>query len=184
MSQELRKTVRINTLYEIVDDLDYYQLLKSQTNCTQNSIAPAFQKQSKALHPDNAPSELKDKANYIFTAINEAFRILKDPQTRLEYDGLLNNGVIRVEDTALRSGAERSSANDPTKAAQTEQSKKYWLMGLADMDAERFESAIMNIKFALQFERNNEVFQEWLEKAKQAAQEAPQKEKNPFKIRL
>ena len=120
----------------------------------------------------------------IFTAINEAFRILKEPQTRLEYDGLLKNGVIRVEDTALRSGSERSSANDPSKAAQTEQSKKYWLMGLADMDAERYDSAIMNIKFALQFERDNEVFQEWLEKAKTAAEEAPQKEKNPFKIRL
>ena len=184
MSQESRKTVRINTLYEIVDDLDYYQLLKQNIDCKQSSITPAFQLQSKELHPDNAPSELKDKANYIFTAINEAFRILKEPQTRLEYDGLLKNGVIRVEDTALRSGSERSSANDPSKAAQTEQSKKYWLMGLADMDAERYDSAIMNIKFALQFERDNEVFQEWLEKAKTAAEEAPQKEKNPFKIRL
>jgi curved DNA-binding protein CbpA len=184
MSLELRKSTRINTLYEIVDDLDYYQLLKKKTDCTQNSIAPAFQLQSKELHPDNAPAALKDKANYIFTAINEAFRILKDPQNRLEYDGLLSNGVIRVEDTALRSGAERSSTNDPSKAAQTEQSKKYWLMGLADMDAERYDSAIMNIKFAIQFERSNEVFQEWLAKAQQAAQEAPQKEKNPFKIRL
>jgi hypothetical protein len=87
-------------------------------------------------------------------------------------------------DSALRSGAERSSTNDPSKAAQTEQSKKYWLLGLADMDAERFDSAIMNIKFAIQFERENEVFQEWLAKAKQSAEEAPQKEKNPFKIRL
>ena len=91
MSLELRKTVRINTLYEIVDDLDYYQLLKQNPDCKQSSIAPAFQAQSKAHHPDNAPSELKDKANYIFTAINEAFRILKEPQTRLEYDGLLKN---------------------------------------------------------------------------------------------
>jgi len=62
MSQELRKKVRINTLYEIVDDLDYYQLLKQKTDCKQSSIAPAFQQQSKELHPDNAPSELKDKA--------------------------------------------------------------------------------------------------------------------------
>ena len=184
MSLEQRTSIRINTLYDIVDDLDYYQLLKLKPNCAQKTISTAFQAQSKELHPDQAPKELADKANYIFTAITEAHRILQEPQSRLEYDGLLNNGVIRVEDTALRSGAERSSSNDPTKAAQTEQSKKYWLLGLADMDAERYESAIMNIKFALQFERDNEVFQEWLEKAKQAAEEAPQKEKNPFKIRL
>jgi curved DNA-binding protein CbpA len=184
MSQELRKTIRTNTLYEIVDDLDYYQLLKLKPSCAQTDISSAFQNQSKALHPDKSPKELKDRANYIFTALNEAFRILKEPESRLAYDGLMSNGVIRVEDTALRSGAERSSTNDPTKAAQTEQAKKYWLLGLADMDAERFESAIMNIKFALQFERENEVFQEWLAKAKQASEEAPQKEINPFKIRL
>ena len=28
------------------------------------------------------------------------------------------------------------------------------------------------------------VFKEWLEKAKEADQQAPQKEKNPFKLRL
>lgn len=179
-----RKSVRLNTLYDIVDELDYYQLLKLKYDCAQSQISVSFEQESKKLHPDTAPSELKDKANYIFSAINEAFRILKDPDSRLEYDGLLSNGQIRIEDTVLRSGAERSSANDPSKAAQTEQGKKYWLMGLADMDAERFDSAILNIKFALQFERDNEVFQEWLEKAKEAAQKAPKKEKNPFKLRL
>ena len=184
MSQDLRQTVRINALYDIIDDLDYYQLLKISSGCSQSTINPAFQSQSQELHPDKAPAPLKEKATYIFTAINEAFRVLRDPEMRLEYDGLLTNGSIRIEDTALRSGAERSSANDPSKAAQTEQGKKYWLMGLSDMDAERFDSAVMNIKFALQFERDNEVFQEWLEKAKKSAQEAPQKEKNPFKIRL
>ena len=179
-----RKSIRINTLHDIVDELDYYQLLKLKTNCSQTDIEPAFQKALKEFHPDTAPADLKDKANYIFTAINEAFQTLKDPSGRLDYDGLLVNGHIRIEETSLRSGAERSSANDPSRAAQTEQGKKYWLMGLADMDAERYDSAVLNIKFAIQFERDNEVFQEWLTKAKEAAQKAPQKEKNPFKIRL
>jgi curved DNA-binding protein CbpA len=87
MSQELRKTIRTNTLYEIVDDLDYYQLLKLKPSCAQKDIATAFQKQSKTLHPDKSPKEQKDRANYIFTALNEAFRILKEPENRLEYDG-------------------------------------------------------------------------------------------------
>ena len=180
----LRKSIRLNTLYDIVDELDYYQLLKLKSDCTQSQIPLAFEKESKELHPDHAPTELKDKANYIFSAINEAFRILKSPESRLEYDGLLSNGNIRIEETVLRSGAERSSANDPSRAATTEQGKKYWLMGLADMDAERFDSAVLNIRFALQFERDNEVFQEWFEKAQESAKKAPKKEKNPFKIRL
>ena len=52
------------------------------------------------------------------------------------------------------------------------------------MDAKRFESAILNIKFAIQFEPKNEVFAEWLEKAKEESKKAPQKDKNPFKLRL
>ena len=179
-----RNTIRLNALHEIVDDLDYYQLLKIEPTCAQSAIGAAFKKESQTLHPDKSPAELKEKATYIYTAINEAHRILKDPDSRLVYDGLLSMGQIRVEDTALKTGSERSSSNDPTKAAQTDQAKKYWLLALADMDAKRFESAILNIKFAMQFEPKNEVFQEWLQKAKEESKKAPQKDKNPFKLRL
>lgn len=179
-----RSEIRLNALYEIVDDLDYYQLLKLTATCEQTAIAMAFKRESQTLHPDKSPTDLKEKATYIYTAIQEAHRILKDPDSRLVYDGLLSKGQIRVEDTALKTGSERSSANDPSKAAQTEQAKKYWLLALADMDAKRFESAILNIKFAIQFEPKNEVFTEWLEKAKEESKKAPQKDKNPFKLRL
>ena len=179
-----RNVIRLNALHEIVDDLDYYQLLKLAPTCEQSEIAEAFKQESMILHPDKASAELKDKATYIYTAIKEAHRILKDPESRLVYDGLLSMGQIRAEDTALKTGAERSSSNDPTKAAQTDQAKKYWLLALADMDAKRFESAILNIKFAMQFEPKNEVFQEWLQKAKDESKKAPQKDKNPFKLRL
>ena len=46
------------------------------------------------------------------------------------------------------------------------------------MDAERYDSAIMNIKFALQFERDNEVFQEWLEKGQNSCKKKPLKEES------
>ena len=43
----------------------------------------------------------------------------------------------------------------------------------------------MNIQFALNFERDNEVFKEWLEKAEKAAKEkSSKKEKNPYKLRF
>ena len=41
-----------------------------------------------------------------------------------------------------------------------------------------------NIKFALQFEPDNEVFKEWMEKAKDADNKAIKKEKNPYKLRI
>ena len=65
-----RNAIRLNALHEIVDDLDYYQLLKLAPTCEQSAIADAFKRESKILHPDTAATELKDKATYIYTAIN------------------------------------------------------------------------------------------------------------------
>ena len=45
-------------------------------------------------------------------------------------------------------------------------SKKYWLMALDDMEKEKFSSAVINIKFALQFETDSdakEIFEQYLE---------------------
>jgi len=182
----LKTQVMLETLYEIVDELDYYKLLRVDPQCEPADISAAYKAQSQKLHPDRSSTlkDMKDKANYIYTAINEAFRVLKDSDSRLIYDNLLENGHLRVEDTALNTNVDRQNANDPANAATTEMSKKYWTLALSDYESKRFESAILNIKFALQFERENEVFIEWLEKAKVALKKAPKKEANPYKLRL
>ena len=186
MSDTVKTKVIIETLHEIVDELDYYQLLRIEKSCAQADISAAFRKESQKLHPDRSRNidGLKEKANYIYTAVNEAFRVLKDPDSRLVYDYLVSKGHIRVEDTALKTSAQASKSNDPSQAATTEKSKKYWTLALSDFDAKRFESCILNIKFALQFESDNDVFKEWLEKAKIAEKNAPKKEKNPYKLRI
>ena len=176
----------LETLHEIVDELDYYQLLRINNQCEPADISVAYKTQSQKLHPDRAATipEMKEKATYIYTAINEAFRILKDPESRLFYDSLLTGGQIRVEDTALKTNADRQNANDPSNAATTEEGKKYWTLALSDFESKRYSSAVLNINFALQFERENETFKEWLGKAKEAAKKAPKKAINPYKIRL
>ena len=44
---------------------------------------------------------------------------------------------------------------------------------MTDYESGRFESAILNIKFAIQFEPDNDVFKEWLEKAVNADSKSP-----------
>ena len=186
MSTQLQTKITIETLHEIIDNLDYYQLLRLDPQAEQSIVFEAYKKESQRLHPDRTATqvELKEKANYIYTAINEAFRVLKDPGSRLAYDSMLGNGNIRVDDTALRNNSERQNLNDPANAATSEEAKKYWSLALEDFDAKRFSSAILNIRFALQFEKDNEVFKEWLDKAKEEERKAPKKDKNPYKIRL
>jgi curved DNA-binding protein CbpA len=187
MNPRLKTQIELETLHEMVDELDYYQLLKLPRDCEQSEIGPAYREESRRLHPDqfsDFSSELKTQINYIYTAINEAHSVLKEPEGRLEYNEMLRNGVIRGEDSALNVSEQRSSLNDPSSAATNDNSKKYWVRALEAYEQEDFKTAILNIKFAIQFEPKNEVFKEWLQRSTEANERAPQKEKNPYKLRL
>ena len=125
MNSELYALVELETLFSLVDELDYYQLLKVPSSSTSEEISNAFRKERAQKHPDRfaalGNSTTKEQANYIFTAIDEASRVLKDPEQRLIYDALLTQGQIRMDDTKLKKSVERASSNDPLQAATTEQ---------------------------------------------------------------
>ena len=58
-------------------------------------------------------------------------------------------------------------------------------MALSDWEQKSYRACVMNIQFALNFEPGNDVFKEWLDKAKAARDEAESKmEKNPYKLRI
>jgi len=188
MDPRLRVRVEIETLYGLVDELNYYRLLKLDGECAQQDIGVAYRRESRRLHPDRTASlsdaKLKEKANYIFTAINEAFRMLKDPSSRLNYDQELASGHIRSSDTALRRGGDAGPSDDPEHAANNPNSEKFWRLALRAYREKNFVSCMTNIKFAMQFEPDNEIFKEWMEKAEDADNKAVKKEKNPYKLRL
>jgi len=188
MNPRLRTTVEINTLHELVDELDYYRLLRLKQDCPQEDIGTAFRRESRRLHPDRLAAlqdaELKEKANYIFTAVNEAFRTLKDPAVRLQYDQELANGGLRISNTALKKADQTRNADDPAQAATNERSEKFWKLALRAWGEKKYNSCIQNIKFALQFEPDNDTFKEWLAKAQEADKNDTKKKKNPYKLRI
>jgi len=164
--------VELEALHELVDELDYYRLLKLDSRCSQDEIGPAFRRESRRLHPDRMASfsdpEIKNQANYIFTAINEAFRTLKEPSTRLQYDQELTSGNIRISDSALKKAGQSHQGNDPEHAATNPKAEKFWKLALRAWKDKSYQSCIQNIKFAIQFEPDNDTFKEWLEKAQEA----------------
>lgn len=188
MDPRLRTTVELETLHELVDELDYYRLLRLAPGCAQEDIGAAFRRESRRLHPDRLAAlkdgALKDKANYIYTAVNEAFRTLKDPVVRLQYDQELAAGNIRISNTALKKADQVRNSEDPAQAATNERSEKFWKLALRAWGEKKYLSCIQNIKFALQFEPDNEVFKEWLAKAQEADKNDTSKKKNPYKLRI
>lgn len=67
---------------------DYYQILGVPKNASDKEIKLAYRKLARQFHPDVNPS--KD-ANDKFKAINEAYEVLSDPDTRKKYDLYVEN---------------------------------------------------------------------------------------------
>lgn len=190
VDKRMRMAIEIETIYELIDELDYYQLLGLRQESQQAEVEPGFREQSRRLHPDRVKKqgdkELSRKATAIYRAVNEAYRTLKDPETRSAYDGELATGNLRLSDGGRADAAAATDAsNDPSSAARTEKGAKYWRMAQQNWRDEDYKGCVMNIKFALNFEKDNDTFKDWLDKAEKAAKAKDAKtQKNPYKLRF
>ncbi len=82
----------IDRLYEQLNvrQMDYYQLLAVTRDAPAERIKEAYFAASRKYHPDRVPgatnSEIKQKANYIFAELNDAFEVLSDELKREKYE--------------------------------------------------------------------------------------------------
>ncbi len=67
---------------------DYYDILWLDPNATDETIKEAYRKRGKGIHPDRAQDTptAKQHAEEAFKAVNEAYEVLIDPETRRKYD--------------------------------------------------------------------------------------------------
>jgi DnaJ-class molecular chaperone len=63
---------------------DYYEILGSSRNATEEDIKKAYRELAKKYHPDLHPGDKTMEAR--FKEINEAYEVLKDPKKREQYD--------------------------------------------------------------------------------------------------
>lgn len=184
-----RTLVEIDTLHGLLPELDYYRVLLLDPDCAQDAVGEAFRTESRRLHPDRIAAlrddAVADQANDVYRLVNEAYRVLKDPEQRARYDLLLAEGVLRMTDDAKAGAQADKRSGDPEHAATDAKAEKYWKMALNDFQNKSYKACVMNIQFALNFEPNNDTFKEWLDKAKKAMKESGQdKKKNPYKLRI
>lgn len=72
-------------------EVDYYELLEVEKNCSDGVLKTAYRKLAMRWHPDKNPGDHDAEAR--FKAISEAYGVLSDPQRRAAYDRFGHAGV-------------------------------------------------------------------------------------------
>ncbi len=189
MDGRARMQIEVKTLHGLLEEVSYYTLLCLDPDCPQGDIEAAVRRESRTRHPDRVAAlgddGISKMANEIYQLLKEAGECLSDPDQRAQYDEVLKAGILRMTDDAMAlAEKERQKADNPEHAATHPQAEKYWKMALKDWREKNYKGCVMNIQFALNFEPDNEIMQEWMAKARGAANKKAQDNHNPYKLRI
>jgi DnaJ family protein B protein 4 len=72
---------------------DYYELLATAREVSQDEIKKAYRKQALKWHPDKQDAANRSFAEERFKLISEAYQVLSDPQKRSDYDRFGKEGL-------------------------------------------------------------------------------------------
>ena len=154
--------IETQALAQILEELDYFQILKIGQNASPNEIKAAYYRESRAYHPDRfstlAAGELKDNIGRIYKRINEAYVCLRDDVKRMKYMGDVLGPDRQKKLRFVEASEQELKKEKEQEVGATPQGRKFFMAGLADMAAQRFASAERNFKMALTYEPNNPNF--------------------------
>jgi len=180
---ELEFANEAETLAQLLDQLDYFQVLKLEQNATPNQIREAFHRESRAFHPDryNAlpASPLKENVNRVYKRITESYVILRDDRARQKYLADIN-GPDRQQKLRF-TPADEQEAREQQKKAQVEQigmtvkGRQLYTQALRELEQEKAEAAMRSLKMALTFEPGNQLFKDKAAELEAAARAAAKK---------
>jgi DnaJ-class molecular chaperone len=157
----------IEILSNVIDELDYYQILKVAPAAAQAEIKAAFHTESREYHPDNfgavSDPALRERILKVAKRITEAYTVLRDHDKRKRYDAALAlpEGQRRIRYTE-EDEQKKPQAEETFKTAQ---GKKLYQQGMTDFRAGRFAQAEKSFKLALAYEPSNETIKKAAEEA-------------------
>ena len=162
MDDDLKR--QILSLSKIIDDLDYYQILKLDQIAFEEDIKRAYFQESRVYHPDkfyNEPVEIQSQVNKVFKQILEAYKVLIDKDRRAMYTKNINGPdrkkYLRFDLRQLKQEKEKKEDE-----GQTPMGKKYYLMAKTAMRNRDYKGAKINLQLAAKMEPKNETFKEKL----------------------
>jgi DnaJ-class molecular chaperone len=155
---------QVTSLVKVMDDLDYYQILKLDQMAFDDDIKRAYFEESRLYHPDkyfNEPLEFQTMVTQVFKRVCEAYKVLCDKERRALYtrqiSGPDRKKFLRFDLKVLEQ--ERAKKEDE---GQTPMGKKYYQLAKAAIQNKDFKGAKINLQLAVKMEPGNSTFAEKL----------------------
>lgn len=157
-------------IHGVLDRLDYYRILGVERTAGVSDIRKAFYGIAAKFHPDRNRSAEKtvQKAIYdIFKRLNEAYRVLCDPDHRRLYDEQLAQGKTRLEQDIRRTSIPRN----PEDTMRSREARQFYLQAVQELKAGNLMKAELNIKVSQGKEPGNAAIEALIQDIKTAKAE-------------
>src|SRR5256712_911818 len=150
--------IEAQALAQVLDELDYFQVLKIGQNASPPDIKSAYYRESRAYHPDRfstlAAGDLKENIGRIYKRINEAYVCLRDDTKRTKYLADVLGPKRQKKLRFVEASEQEMKKEKEQEVGQTPQGRKFFMAGLSHMAAQRFASAERKFKMALTHQPN------------------------------
>jgi DnaJ-class molecular chaperone len=162
--------MEVEMLATVLDQLDYYGVLKLQPGAGAAEVKAAYYRESRTFHPDRyaavESAEVRAMIGRIYRRINEAYTVLRDDRKRARYladvsgpDRLQKLRFTEAEESAVQAEQKRKIEE---QLGQTPNGRKFYAAALVEIAAQRWEAAERALKGALMYEPTNPRFKEQL----------------------
>ena len=154
--------IEAQALAQVLDELDYFQVLKVAQSASPGEIKAAYYRESRSYHPDRfstlPPSDMKENIGRIYKRINEAYVCLRDDVKRAKYLADVLGPERQKKLRFVEASEQELKKEKEQEVGATANGRKFYMAGLSDMAAQRFASAERNFKMALTYEPSNPNF--------------------------
>jgi len=162
--------MEIESICTILDELDYFQVLKLERTAVVGDIKKAFYRESRTYHPDRffhvPDASLKEKVNAIYKRVTEAYYVLRDDVKRRKYLADIT-GPERKQKLRFNEASEAETKAAQKKEAEEQigshpKGRQFYTTAMADMESGNWVNAERNLKMALMYEKENPRYKEKL----------------------
>lgn len=189
---------KVSELYINIDNMDYYQLLGVPRDAKPGDIKAAYHRLTKQYHPDKlfrkGSAEVRERLQYIFAHINEAYRVLSKKDSRREYDRTLRAERTKVPPSftaisrpdAGRKAVSVSASYPPVPPPPREKprsmpnpfmetvlkAKRLYELALDDINKKNYRAAKQNLRIASSLDPFNKLYLDLIQKVDKMENEA------------